>query len=557
MGQSQVLQVLDASGFLVTSDSLNRGGAPNSNLLLSNLPAGVYQFVATLYSGSNASGSVVGESRSVVDLCAGGAGGTTVQRATAANVDPQTVVISPNSLKLVEQQTSTVIASAMRGTAYVFIDPAALTLQVSGGVGTIAGQTFTATVKGSGSILAKLSSPKLSATAPVTITERIVTQGKWTVLVYMNAANDLHTFSELNMNQMEQVAGNSDVRFVVQWKQSKAFDPSSSFDGVKRYLVKSDTDPNVIRSEIVQDNLRELSGPHAGQALDMGNPQTLADFVAWGKANFPADRYVLILWNHGNGWLRSPTDDASTRGFSYDDQYSTSIQTWELSTALAGQHFDILSWDSSLMQMLEVAYEARGIADLVAGSEESPPGEGLPYHLVFKKFRDTPDATTAALSKGFVDGMLGFSPYVSRKITQSVLDTTKLSALAVATDDLATKMVANAGALSGVIPDVRASAQSYSPNFSGTRNYRDLYDVCLKLEADSRTPSVVKTSAANVRSKITAAIVHEGHNGNSANSHGISIDFSTGSVYAGFASDYQQLKFAQDTSWDSFLNQAP
>ena len=47
-----------------------------------------------------------------------------------------------------------------------------------------------------------------------------VTTTKWPVLVYINAANDLYQFSDLNMNQMEQVAGNNQVRFVVQWKQS-------------------------------------------------------------------------------------------------------------------------------------------------------------------------------------------------------------------------------------------------------------------------------------------------------------------------------------------------
>lgn len=51
---------------------------------------------------------------------------------------------------------------------------------------------------------------------------------------------------------------------------------------------------------------------------------------------------------------------------------TTSIQTWDVGTALGSEHFDIIAWDLSLMQMVEVAYELRNNADYVVGSEERP-----------------------------------------------------------------------------------------------------------------------------------------------------------------------------------------
>ncbi len=548
---SQVLQVIDVDGFVVRSDSIsNRNGSTNSTLNLTNIVAGTYELRATIYNSPNAAGGIHKELRTIVDLCSGGPGGTNLNVQTSNALAPTSLRIAPASLNLVSQQTIPVFATAMNGSIPVFSPLGSISYGVTGGVGTLTGGIFTATTAGTGTITSALAGTSLTGSVPVTVTSQVITQGKWTVLVYLNAANDLFSFSDGDVNEMEQVAGNPDVRFVLQWKQSKSVFPSSSFDGVRRYLVKPDSNPNLVGSQIIQSNLKQTNG----DPLDMGDPQTLRDFVAWGKANYPADRYVLILWNHGNGWKRSP-GDSLTRGFSYDDESGNSINTWEIGQALQGQTFDILSWDSSLMQMMEVAYEARTHASYIVGSEESPPGEGLPYHLVFDGFRDNPNGTTAALTNEFVTGMLGYAPYNSRKITQSVIDSSKLVALRTSIDNLATLMIANAGSLTTAIPAARNNSKAYSD--TSTRKYRDLVDVCLKLEADVSVPTVVKTACADVRAKVTAAVIHEGNNANSEPSYGISIDFSPSGLFTTYALDYAQMKFAQDSSWNEFLSQAP
>ena len=42
--------------------------------------------------------------------------------------------------------------------------------------------------------------------------------------------------------------------------------------------------------------------------VDMGDYATLRDFIAYGKANYPADRYLLALYDHGGGWAGACTD---------------------------------------------------------------------------------------------------------------------------------------------------------------------------------------------------------------------------------------------------------
>ena len=547
---SQVLQILDIDGNVVFTFAINRQGLGVSTLTIGSVTPGVYEFKATLYSQANAQGVEMGSTSQVVDLC-----GKTVNVRTTAALPAVKLKVSPGVLDITEQQSKRFIATAQSATGEsVFLPDGSITWSVLGGIGTVDQDGFfTATTAGDGSVRASVASPSLTAAAVVHVADFNIVQGKWTVLVFMNAANDLYWASDLNVNQMEQVAGNSDVRFVIQWKQSRDLFSGSSFDGVRRVLVTPDNTPTVV-SEVVQSNL--VDG--LGNPLDMGDPDVLLDFIDWAKTFYPADRYVLVIWNHGNGWRRGPFDDRG-RAFSYDDQTGSSIQVWEADQALGSHTFDILAWDASLMQMLEVAYEVRDHADYVVGSEESPPAEGYPYHLVFAEFRDNPDDTTANLSKAFVDGMLAHPPYVTRKITQSSIASSQLPALKDAVSALGSALTtaynADPTGMAPRIQNVRSTTQSYSPTTQ--RFYRDLVDVCLKLEAEPGMPGSVVSAAAAVRAQVLLTVIWEGHNSNSPGSNGVSIDFSPASVFGASASDYFQMKFAQDSLWDEWLSVAP
>lgn len=544
---SQVIQLLNGPGVVVRTDSVNRGGAASSEITLPNVPAGVYQARIQLFSGPNGGGSLLGVASAMADLCTS----ATAVVQTSASLAPASLRLFPSEASVQQLQTVRFVPMAFQPGGAAFADESQYQLEVQGGIGSLnSNRVFTAQSIGSGSIRARYGAGGPEAQSPVAVSERNVVRRKWTILVYMNAANDLFFASDLNVNQMEQVAGNPDVQFVVQWKQAREIFPSSSFDGVRRYLVKPDTSGQVV-SELLQNDLRGSDG----RPLDMGSPQTLNDFIKWGQANFPSDRTCVIVWNHGSGWKRSPADQPQPLAVSFDDQFGTSIQTWEFDQAFAGVKMDVLAWDASLMQMLEVAYEARPYADFIVGSEESPPAEGYPYDKVFASWRDNPDADTKTLTKSFVDAMLNHPPYASRKITQSVLESSRLPAVATALTGLANSLLAAMPGVSGAVQGARNGAQAYSPN--QTRTYRDLIGAAGFLRDDSTSPQPVKDAASALISAAQAAIVWEGHNANSAGSRGISFDFSTSGSFAALASDYGRLKLAQDTTWDSWLAAAP
>lgn len=364
-------------------------------------------------------------------------------------------------------------------------------------------------------------------------------RSKWTILVYMNAANDLSPFDAANVSQMESVTS-PDVRFVVQWKQARgSWDDRPEFTGTRRYLVQPNNAPGV-QSEVIQD---------LGTGVDMGDAATLRQFVDWGRATFPSDRVGVVVWNHGNGWRRSVDRG---RGVSYDDETGNHVDTWQLKSAL-GTGLDFVAWDSSLMQMIEVNYELRGVTPFAVGSQESPPGAGYPYQRVFAPFRANPDGDVATLLRGFVDGILAEPSYAERKITQSVVRVSALDALRNSLDALAVLLPRLDAA---TVIAVREAAQGYSN--TADRTYRDIGS--LMDEIDARTSdALVEAATARVRTAYAAAIVHEGNNDRSPRSTGLAIDFSDAASFNSTTkkADYARLFFGREGSWDEWLTVAP
>lgn len=547
LGESQRIALYNSAGGFVGSRIINQD---QSEATFTGLSSGQYRLFAQLNSAPNFGGVITGQLETIVTV------NSTALFESSVGSQIASVRVLPESSTITVQQTQQFTATALNAQGLgVFVAPGSIDWDANGGVATVSQEGIAlGTNEGTGSIVATHTPSGFSDAAVLTVNAFTITQSKWTVLVYLNAANDLNEFGDLNFNQMERVAGNANVRFVVQWKQAflPSLSPDPSFEGTRRYLASQDT-TDQIRSQLIQD---------MGMGVDMGAASTLQEFVEWGKTYFPADRTVLVVWNHGNGWRRKIGFPDPTRGVSYDDETGNSIDTWELASALGPGQVDILAWDASLMQMMEVNYEIRTKAELIVGSEESPPGAGYPYDEVFDNFLATPDAATLDLAKSFVDATLLVPEYASQKITQSVISSSDLPGLATAIDALAgaliaEKLLAQPG-FNAYVQAARDDSQSYSP--STTRHYRDLHDLTLELdqaEGVYTPPAAILAANQGVRNALASAILYEGHNFNSPDSHGISIDFSPAFRFSSYAGDYAQLQIAGATRWDEWLTVAP
>lgn len=390
-------------------------------------------------------------------------------------------------------------------------------------------------------------------------------QKKWTFLVYMNAANDLEPYSGLNINQMEQVGSNADLNVVVQVKRiSNKYDPKFAEwkdNTTRRFYIDKDADTSDINSRLLEQN----------DAVDMGDDDMLKEFVQWGVANFPAERLCLVLWNHGAGWRTARLRSDTKRGVSYDDLTGSHIDTIELPGAIGlanNRKWDLLAWDSSLMQMAEVNYEVRDQARFIVGSEESPPGEGYPYDSFLARLVQNPNQDGRELGIAMAQDMLtAFGP--TSDTTQSVLDTSKIAAIAPAVDALGKALLGATGPHGPAIAQVR---DVLTENYAYEEN-RDLLHFAQLLASAApgmTTPRVpdtaVQTAANNVQQAVRAALVININGTAHPNSQGLSIFLPSPASYRdidqrqnnGFGQRYERLAFTRAApNWQAFLVQGP
>lgn len=141
----------------------------------------------------------------------------------------------------------------------------------------------------------------------------------------------------------------------------------------------------------------------------MTSPKTLSRFIQYGAQNYPANRMVLIFWDHGGG---------SVSGYGYDERYSQG-QTMTLAginEALAngGVKFDFIGFDTCLMSTVENGLMLESYADYMIASEESEPGVGWYYTNWLNKVSKNTSMSTVEIGKTIVDDFVEVQPAVPR-----------------------------------------------------------------------------------------------------------------------------------------------
>ncbi len=399
---------------------------------------------------------------------------------------------------------------------------------------------------------------------------------KWTFMVYMAGDNSLSSAGDRDLTEMRAVGSTADVNVVAE------FDNEGD-RGTNRYLIRRGG-----------ANEQKVS---LGET-DSGDPKVLMDFVGWAAQNYPAERYALILWNHGGGWepsemeriarsVRSRDHNASEatersatplgrlffrssleaifkrrspkeRAICSDDGSGHSLDTVELGRVLAqvrktlGKPLDILGMDACLMSNLEVVYQARPYTKYVVASEESEPNEGWPYDRVFKKLAEAPQLPTAELAAYIVKAYV--KSYKDRNykgaVSQTAIDLAKVKLLTGPLDQLASCV---AKAMPKAAREVW-NAQRKSAHFW----YNTLWDIsqfCEELEKET-TNKDMRKAAQDVRAALQPGagrfVVAESHAGPGVERcGGVSIYLLP--PLNDISKYYQALKFAKAHRWLTML----
>lgn len=170
--------------------------------------------------------------------------------------------------------------------------------------------------------------------------------------------------------------------------------------------------------------------------VDMGSAQTLRDFVSWGMTTYPAERTMLVLWDHGGGPNRGiGSDPFSHHSLSLDDIRGAIAPA----TQAAGRKLALVGFDACLMGSVEVAQALAPYADYMIGSQELEPGAGQDWAALLSHLTRSPTDSTAAFGRTIVDAFIAkqLKDDPAAEATLSLIDLGRIDGVGAALADIA------------------------------------------------------------------------------------------------------------------------
>lgn len=327
---------------------------------------------------------------------------------------------------------------------------------------------------------------------------------EWTFMVYLDADNNLEGAGIEDFLEMSSVGSDANVNIVVLFDRTQGYMTSyGNWTGTRRGLVQSGDVP-------------DLSWGQDMGELNMGDPQTLTNFVSWGMQNYPANQYAVVLWNHGGGW-RTEEEMLSKRPYKAvcwdDDNGGDSLEMREVRTALENAEAitgnpTLIGFDACVMAMVEVAYEVRNHSEVMVASAANEPGDGWPYELICADLTANPTMDAQTLGTMIVNNY--YLSYGNDE-TQAAFDLTLMNDLALWLNNLAVTL-----------------SNDYTAN-----------------------PPACAAAAQDMISALDDTIIHAQLGPSWQNGHGMSIYFPSSYIDPDYNGSIIQLP--NDTGWDEFL----
>lgn len=208
-----------------------------------------------------------------------------------------------------------------------------------------------------------------------------------TVMLYMNGSNlesDYGMATE-DIREILDATLSDNVNVVIQTGGTKDWQTNAiASNRTQRFLVENGG------LTLVDDDLGQM---------DMTDPDTLEDFINFCSANYPANRNMLIMWNHGSG---------AVYGFGYDehvDDYYAALTLDEMQQAIrnTGVKFEMIGFDACLMGGLETACAFYDTADYLIASEDFESGRGWEYRNWLTILGSDSSTAMSELAKVIID----------------------------------------------------------------------------------------------------------------------------------------------------------
>ncbi len=410
----------------------------------------------------------------------------------------------------------------------------------------------------------------------------------WTVMLFQDADDKvLEQDIYIDLNEAEKVGSTENVKIVAQTDRFRGgFTGDGDWTSTKRFLVTQDDDLKTVSSQQLAD---------LGEA-NMASGDTLIDFVTWAVQTYPADKYALILSDHGMGWPGGWSDPTSSEGgdrrIPLSSALGDQLYLMELDDVLTriqeqtsiGQ-FELIGMDACLMSHLEVYSALQPHARYAVASQETEPSLGWAYSSFLAELAANPNMDGGTLGQLIVDSYIvddqrivddearaeflrPSSPFggsfsaaqitnqLTRDITITTVDLQALPALIDSMNEFAYN-------LQNVDQSAIAQARSYAQSFTNIfgnqvpPSYIDLGHFA-QLVARATGDTQISQLTQQVLDAISQTVIAEKHGSNKSGATGISIYFPNSTLYSSPITGAQSYvavsnRFAGETLWDDFL----
>ncbi len=271
--------------------------------------------------------------------------------------------------------------------------------------------------------------------------------------------------------------------------------------GASEWSFSPEADPSTRQRWILEDGEASLV-QDAGEGT-MLDEDEVTDFCSWAAKEYPADRYILIFWDHGGGTIG---------GFGYDENYpdASALTLSQLRNAIkaSGVAFDMVGFDACLMATVECAWAMEPVADYLVASEQTEPGDGWSWTGFLNQLESDPSTATTDLGKTIIDDFSAhYAETGEEDTTLSLIDLREISRvyerLSTFLDEAADSIEAD-NALFTTMSGARSRAKSYAEDsvdqvdlvdmvdrsdFEGADDVSEAVASCVKYRSDTSSGS--------------------------------------------------------------------
>lgn len=248
---------------------------------------------------------------------------------------------------------------------------------------------------------------------------------------------------------------------------------------------------------------------------NMGQRETLSSFLEYAVKARPAERYALILWDHGGGPME---------GICWDELFgSDHLSMQELTEALdaspfAARKLDWIGFDACLMSSVEVAGKLAPYADYMIASQAEEPAGGWNYSFLSGLHLDRNGRETG---RRIIDAYFEAPQTGQPDLTMACVDLSRIAAVEEAMSRFYYGIAADLSSASfSRISNLRFRATGFGRS-AEDRKSSDGYDLVDLLSLTRCYQSLDEAGSEALREAAEAAVTC--HRENLADSHGLSV----------------------------------